>query len=166
MNTDQIYELLWNDVIVSAEIMAVIPCNALKYVPVKMTGCYVVNCNEKSYLRGDVGHWIFLRIHGDGSRRNEVENNLEIFDAQGETTYNREMEVFMRQFENCSRNYSLISNEKCGFYSLVYAYYRCRKLKRLNVLNILKDIGDVKEHCMALYGDRQLNSSLTKGLTN
>ena len=165
MNTDQIYKILWNDVTVSSRVMAVIPCNALKYISVNRhtKGCYIVNCNENSYLRGDIGHWIFLRIHSCGRRDedanavdvdvSDVRQRLEVFDAQGAKCYNEEINMFMRQFVSCSTSRVHISDANCGFYTLAYLYYRCRNFKPESVINILKDIRDVKEHCLALYRD-------------
>ena len=150
MNTDRIYEILWNDPWTSSHVLAVIPCNALKYAPVN-SGGFIVNCNENSYLRGDVGHWIFLRIHGSG-RRNDVNAVLEVFDALGLQSYNEEINEFMKRFRNCYINHQHISDSNCGFYALAYSYYSCRGLKTSTVLNILKEVGNVEEHCLALYG--------------
>ena len=166
--------MLWNDEPASSYVFAVIPCNALKYIScscscscsgacscsssnltmtttmtttMKMRGCYIVNCNTNSYLRGDIGHWIFLRIHDDFG----LGSSLEVFDAGGEKTYNEEICMFMRQFESCSYNYQYLSNANCGFYTLACTYYRSRSFKPSTVLNKLKRIRDVKEHCLMLY---------------
>ena len=155
MNTDRIYEILWNDAATSASVMAVIPCNALKYVTTSR-GCYIVNCNENSYLRGDVGHWLFLRIHSSGRRDDDT--RLEVFDALGAKAYNDEINMFMRQFDHCSINYEHISNVNCGFYALVYSYYRCRKFTPSSILNILKGIGDVEKHCLLLYSAKKAHN--------
>ena len=168
MNTDQIYEMLWNDAAVSSYVMAVIPCNALKYISASaVRGCYIMNCNANSYLRGDVGHWIFLGVHStdvdvDVGVEVEVEvevgdrvdlgSSLEVFDPRGESVYNEEICMFMRQFDCCSYNYQYLSKANCGFYTLVYSYYRCRAFNPTSVLNIMEGIGDVKEHCLMLYG--------------
>lgn len=87
MNTEQLYDVIWSDRIVSSHLMAIVPCNTLKYIR-EPQGCYIVNINRNSYLRGDVGHWIFLRIHdsidgkintcegagGDGAGANRVDS--------------------------------------------------------------------------------------------
>ena len=135
--------------------MAVVSCNALKYIRCPR-GCYIVNTSETSHLPGDVGHWIFLRVHG--FRAFEVGCNiasdkryLEIFDVSGGCAYNKDIEKFINSFNSFHVNHTNISNNNCGFYVLVYSYYRCRGFLSRCILNILKGISDIEAHCRLLY---------------
>ena len=160
MNTNQLYQLLWNDSTASSYVMAIIPSNALRYVRAdRCERCYIVNCNENSYLRGDIGHCMVLTIHGDRDedvklkkkKKNEEPSLVEVFDSLGERTYNTEMNAFMSKFK-CCRVYSKhLSSTHCGYYVLLYAYYRSRKYSSSCTINILSEISDVKSHCLRLY---------------
>ena len=155
MNTDQLYEILWNDTIATAYVMAIMPSNALKYVrPDQQERCYIVNCNENSYLRGEAGHWMILIVHSRDvikKTRNEESCGLEVFDSLGERTYNGEMTAFMSKFKYCTTYSEHLANRQCGYYSLVYVYYRSRKYEPASVIHLLSKITDVKSHCLALY---------------
>lgn len=163
MNTDQLYDLIWGDTIVSSHIMAVVSCNALKHIK-EPRGCYIVNTNQYSYSRGDTGHWIFLRIHSNGATgingsdkavkcsTSVQSSSVEIFDALGPQIYNEDMQNFIKQFKSYSINRDYICKSKCGFYSLVYAYYKCRGFSSTCILNIIKGVKDIEKSCMQLYG--------------
>ena len=166
MNTNQMYEILWNDDISSSYVMAIMPSNALRYVRAdKSERCYIVNCNENSYLRGEVGHWMILTVHGayDGDYDGDYDSRgstrlsnddcslIEVFDSLGVRTYNMEMTAFITKFKHCATYSEYLSSTHCGYYVLVYAYYRSRKYKPSHVLNILSEITDLKRHCLSLY---------------
>ena len=198
MNTNQLYEILWNDEITSSYVMAIMPSNALKYLKAshgtrrckpakrcKSEYCYIVNCNENSYLRGDMGHWMVLTVHGcdgggggsggggggggafvtadaaaagldvDGVRTtslNGESNLIEIFDSMGEGTYKGEMMTFISKFRHCVTYSRYLAATNCGYYVLIYVYYRSRKYSPSSVLNMLYEIPDVKSQCLMLYG--------------
>lgn len=176
MNTDELYDMLWLDPTVSSQVMAVVPCNALKYISdPRKHDCYIINTNENSYLHGDMGHWMFLRIHDWSVDSDEMTavladelsyftcNNscvcglstsmsVEIFDALGHGVYNEEVTKFIESFNSYSVNKQYISNTHCGFYALVYGYYRCREILPSCILNILNAVSDIQEHCSLLYG--------------
>ena len=161
MNTNELYEILWNDKTASSYVMAIIPSRALSYV--KADGrerCYIVNCNENSYLRGEVGHWMILTIHGNSREKRKLKSEdsslLEVFDSLGERTYNEEITAFMSTFKSHITCSGYLASTHCGFYALAYAYYRSRQYEPSCILKMFKEITDVKSHCLMLYSQGKL----------
>lgn len=155
MNTNQLYDIMWHDLTVTSAISAVVSCKALKYIS-NPRGCYIINTSEQSHLPGDVGHWIFLRVHGSRAFGadcigNRKKMRLEIFDVSPTVTYNQDIEQFINRFNSFHVNHVNISNNRCGFYALVYCYYRCRGFSPNCILNILLSVRDIEKHCLVLY---------------
>lgn len=150
MNTTEIYNILWTDDTAAAYVSAVVPCTALRYLRGdRNETCYIVNINKHC---GDlhcniIGHWIAIVIHPDSSL-------LEVFDSQGLDTYNRDIKRFMTQFDTYVKNTKFFSSNNCGFYCLLYAYYRSRKHDINDVLRKLENISDIKSECSRLYRAR------------
>lgn len=162
MNTDQLYEMIWSDAVTSSSVDAVIACNALKYIR-EPRGCYIVNINENSYLRGQVGHWVFLRIAHSAYSKTV---GAEIFDAMGSVSYNKDVNNFINRFNIDRVNKHYISNVNCGIYVLVYAYYRCRHFSSDCILNILNGVSCIEEHCKLLYGTDKRGKRIKQEMLN
>lgn len=169
LSTDEIYELLWRDRTASAFVMAAMPSKGLKYIHSSAQDCfYIVNSSEKAYSHGDVGHWLVLIVRGHGFSRTDKRGqtredldkmtNVEIFDSLGsERTYNEDIMTFISKFGSCNTYSKWLSNSQCGFYSLLYVYYRARNCKQERVLNILAGIEDPRTECLRLYTVKENN---------
>ena len=98
---------------------------------------------------------MILTIHGSGNARAKLKNDdsslVEVFDSLGEQTYNDEMTTFMTKFKHCIVHSKYLSGTDCGYYALLYAYYRSRKYSPRYILNILREMSDVKRHCLLLF---------------
>lgn len=152
MNTTDIYNILWTDETTSGYVSAVIPCRALRYLRGdRNETCYFVNSDKHcSDLHCNIiGHWIVIVIHPESSV-------LEVFDSRGLVTYNSDIKTFMKQFDTYVNNTKFFSLNNCGFYCLLYAYYRSRKYSVNAVLTKLKNISNVKSECYRLYETTQI----------
>ena len=162
LTTGELYELLWKDSLTSKYVMAVVQPSALKYISADhKQRCYIVNCNEKAYSHLNVGHWFILTVgeaHFGRSRGSKVQKyetvDVEVFDSQGVLKeYNKDIKTFIKQFGRVKVYSKHISDCDCGYYSLIYAYYRSRGYDAETVVNILTDTRNVKDTCLKLFND-------------
>lgn len=124
---------------------------------------------------GHVGHWLVLTVHGlhattttvtrekeleqerNPLRRIELRDKLavvEIFDSLGpRNTYNEEITDFISKFGSSVIHSQFLSKRNCGFYTLLYTYYRSRAFTPkvgLEILTKMKE-SDVSRCCRQLY---------------
>lgn len=95
------------------------------------------------------GHWLTIIMS---------HHKLEIFDSLGRFepgTYGEEMRCLLRKFKCHYVNCELLSTTKCGFFAILYAYYRSRKFTIEYTLNELRMKADcIEKHCYAIFEDR------------
>ena len=115
------------------------------------------------------GHWLVFTVHGlksemqrredeevtrerNPQRRAELLDQfavLEIFDSQGpRDVYNEEITNFISKFGNVVIHSQFLSNYYCGFYTLLYTYYRSRAFAPKVVLEILTAMKECNIPCL------------------
>ena len=160
LTTTEMYEILWKDNTASQYVMAVVQPSALKYISAdSKERCYIVNCNEKAYSHLNVGHWFVLTVGGahfykdsEMLRYKRKMTCAEVFDSQKTLEeYNKDIKTFIHKFDNVKVYSKYVSDCNCGYYSLMYAYYRSRGYNAETVVNILTDANDVKAECLSLF---------------
>jgi hypothetical protein len=182
MITSDIYDFVWRDPRVSSYVLAVAPSDALRYIAnspntrINRTNyqrrskqeCYIINTEmtEKksehlhrepaSLIQVDVtgetghraGHWIVMILH--------LDSEIEIFDCSGSSRdkYNENIRTFLTGYRDVRMNSEHISDSNCGFFCLLYVYYRSRDYSAAQTITILEGVVDVRKECMSLYSAR------------
>lgn len=156
MNTSTLYEFLWNDEVTSDYVMGVLPAQALRYVkPDYKERCYIVNTRKKTKTKNSPftqaglfpGHWIVLIVvHGRA---------VEVFDSLGQSEHwkkNDEIVSFLNRYTYYYVNDLALDSKNCGYYCLMYCYYRGRAYEPHKTVSILNaHTLYIKEYCTRLF---------------
>ena len=139
INTTDIYSLLWRLPRLADYVVAVAPTSILHHI--KPTQCwtacaYIINVVPREVCYNTIpkrrsspqgvtcGHWIVLIIGGE---KNELFDPLGPGIVDGsERDYGHEMTDFVK-LNNCHAvNDELLDIKNCGFFCLLFCYYKCR----------------------------------------
>ena len=164
MNTRQIYNYIWKDPIVCNRVMAVIKPSCLQYLkPGEDDGIYILNTIEE---RSDLpvrrcGHWVVVCIEarhcpigllgGTSKGKSYKWYKIDIFDCLGNTIYDQYIEMFIKQFTITRRHNIFINTGYCGYYCLVYIYYKCRSYSHYYCLKLVGCISHIRNYCLNIY---------------
>lgn len=98
-------------------------------------------------MAGGVGHWLVLTL---------TFGEVEIFDSLGKVSpvsYGKEMSDFIEKHSCRMVNDELIDTKNCGYYCLLYVFFRSRGERPRTIVNMLKRLGNerVKKECLNVY---------------
>ena len=160
MNTSEIYNFLWSKSSLSDFVMMVAPVTILRHIrPLQCSidSAYIINVRPNARrLNGRVGttttavhgHWVVLII---GPGKNEIFDSLGQTNVSGSTgVYGREMGEFVEENDFSFVNNELLDSKNCGFFCLLFCYYKSRGYSTLRSLEKLKQYRlNIAEKCIS-----------------
>ena len=157
INTTDIYSLLWRLPRLADYVAAVAPTSILHHIKPGQcrTQCaYIINVmpggRHYNAKTGTYGHWVVLIVGGEKN---------ELFDCLGvrstgdyERDYGHEMTDFVTQNNCYPVNDELLDIKNCGFFCLLFCYYKCRGYASEEAIKKLKKYKlNIVEKCERVF---------------
>ena len=155
MNTTEMYSFLWGHNALADFVMAVAPATILAHIrpqQCSIDSAYIINVayNSRRFARPPTtahGHWLVLII---GPEKNEIFDSLGETNVSGPTgVYGREMARFVETNDCSFVNNELLDSKNCGFFCLLFCYYKSKGYSSRESLEKLKKYrGNIAEKCI------------------